>query len=364
MKYIAILLFIFVIAVSTATAQIELLSGSYFPAEFEFSELAKITAQENIEDSARLTKVEDKELITDVGFVKYARRAYTTPDKGTLSIEIFTLLDKRAAYSLQTLLRTGDLQDGPPGDIFTTTPNGLLFSHGRFWVRIKGAGVPADLIKRVAVSISNRMGTARSKPPSLISHLPKSGFDRTSLRYYPGVTAFRAYSGKVGGTPLKIELDAEIAQARYTLNGRTGTLSLISFPTKEIAEDFFAELSAQPAEKKGGEKSFAKKAGPIVGILVGPFDPASANRILGTIQYSYSVKWVHEKGQNQKTTWGVPVGILSTVVKSLFFVVLLFAASILVGIGFAIFRVFLKKRAPRHSPDGQDPDEMTRLKMQ
>jgi hypothetical protein len=363
MKQIIFLIIILVIATSTAAAQIELISGNFFPADLEFGELEKITSQESFEDTAHLAKVEDKGLITDVGFVKYAERVYSTTGKGSLSIEIFTLLDNRAAYSLLTLLRTGSIQDGPPGNIFTTTDDGLRFSQERYWVRIKAARTPPDLVKRIAFSISNRIGPDRSKTPSLVSHLPKLGLDRNSLRYYPGETSFKTYSNQVGGTPIKIDTDAEIAQAQYTLNGHTGTLSLISFPTKEIAEDFFAVLSGKQAEKINGQRTFAKKAGPIVGILDGPFDPGSADKILNAIHYSYSVKWMDDKGKGHKTVWGVPVGILSTVVKSLFFVGILFAASILVGIGFAIFRVFLKKRAPKRSPGEQDPEEMTRLRM-
>jgi len=349
---------------SAASAQIELVSGDYFPAELEFSELQKIRSHESFDDPAKLFKVDDGVLIKDVGFVRYAERVYSIAGKGSLSIQIFTLLDARAAYSLLTLLRTGNIQDGPPGDIFNTTADGLMFSQGKYWVRVKGTGAPEGLVRRIGVSISNRIGAGRTKLPSLISHFPKLGFDHTSLRYYPGVTAFQTYAEKVGGTPLKIDTDAEIAQATYTLNGHTGTLSLTSFPTKEVAEEFFAELSARQAEKKSSQKSFARRAGPIVGILDGPFDLDSANRILSAIHYSYSVKWVYEKGSGKKTAWGVPVGILSTVVKSLFFVALLFVGSVLVGIGFAIFRVVLKKRAPRRSPNEQDPDEITRLKMQ
>jgi hypothetical protein len=356
---ILVLLFCLLTAVPAATAQIELISGDYFPAELEFAELQKVTSEESFEDPGRLSKVADGALFADVGFVKYARRLYAAGDKGSVSIEIVTLLDMRAAYSLLTLLRTGPMQDGPPGDAFTTTADGIDFYQGKIWVRIKAAGSAGDLARRVATSVSNRIGPRRLKAPTLVSHFPKQGFDRSSLRYYPSVKTFESYSAKVGGRPLRAGADAEIAQAQYTLDNATGTLSLLSFPTKEVAEDYFSGLTGRQPGEKAGDKSYFKRAGPIVGILEGRFDAGTADKILRSIQYTYSVQWVYEKGNKPKTVWGVPTGILTTVVKSLFFVVLLFGCSILAGIGYALFRVFLKRR----SPDQKDPDEITRLRM-
>jgi hypothetical protein len=364
MRFITAILFILWMTASAATAQIELVSGDYFPAELEFVELQKVLSADHFEDPARLSEIRDGNLFFDVGFSKYSVRVYSVADKGTLSIEIVTLLDARAAFSLSTLLREGDIQDGPPGFLFTSAPGVIRFSQGKFWVRIQGRGTAEDLQKRVAISVSNRIGQARPKPPSLVSHFPKLGYDRSTLRYYPGIKAYEAFSRNLHAKQLQIDdVDAEIAQAQYTLDDRTGTLSLLSFPTPEVAEDYFARLTPKPDAKEGA-RLFAKRAGPIVGILEGPFSPGAADKILSTIQYSYSIQWVYEKGDKPKTIWGVPAGILGTVVKSLFFVAILFGVSIFLGICFAVTRVILRRRALKRSPDQPDINEITRLRMQ
>jgi hypothetical protein len=364
MKFILILFCILWIAASPATGQIELVSGDYFPAELEFGELQKVLSSDMFEDPARLAKIEDGSLFSDVGFSKYAKHVYSVANKGSLSVEIVTLLDARAAFSLLTLLRNSDLYDGPPGYLFTSTPDSIRFCQGKIWVRIRGHGTSEDLPKRVAISVSNRIGPVRPKPPSLVSHLPKQGYDRSTLHYYPGIKAYATYSRNAGGMQFRFDdIDAEIAQARYTLDNRTGTLSLLSFPTGEVAEEYFAGLARNP-DTKDGSKSYAKRAGPIVGILEGPFDPGTADTILRSIHYSYSIQWVYEKGNKQKTIWGVPAGILGTIVKSLFFVGILFGLSLLIGICFAVTRTILRRRSPKRSPDQPDPTEITRLRMQ
>ncbi len=191
--------------------------------------------------------------------------------------------------------------------------------------------------------------------------MPKLDYDSSTLRYYPGTKAFEDYSGIVGGTNLRLSSDMEIAQARYSQDNRTGTLSLLSFPTAEVAEEYFSGLTGPGSGQKAGNKTYLKRAGPIVAILEGSFDPGTADKILSPIQFSYSIRWVYEKNQ-PKTIWGIPGRILSTVVKSLFFVSILGGLSIIVGIGIALFR-FMWRRRSVPSTDHPDNNEMTRLKM-
>jgi hypothetical protein len=361
MKLAAFLFGCILATAPTVAAQIELVSGDYFPANQEFQDLQKVISEETFDDPARLSKVDDGGLLSDVGFQKYAKRVYSIANSDPLTVEILMLLDYRAAYSMLTLLRDGSIRNGPPGDYYTATTDGLHFAQGKQWVRIRGRNTPEDLARRVAISISNRIGSRRLKPPSLVSHLPGHGYDPLSLRYYPGVKAFESYSAKVGGTALQLSADMEIAQARYSLDGRNGTLSLLSFPTSEMAEAYYDTLSDLETVEKAGSRTYAKRAGPIVGLLQGPFEPASANKLLNAIKFSYSIQWVYEKDNKpQKVIWGIPVGILGTVVRSLFFVVLLGGISIIVGIIVAAIRFM---RAANRSLDEQERNEITRLRM-
>jgi hypothetical protein len=313
------------------------------------------------EDPAKLSKIAGGRLFSDLGFRKYAKRAYSVGGSVSLSIEVLTLLDDRAAYSALTILRNSAIQDGPPGDAFTRAEDGIRFAQGKEWVRIQGKGVPEDLVKRVAASITNRIGPRQLKPPSLVSHLPKTGYDPATLHYFPVAKAFEFFYGTgVAFAPFQLNSDMEIAQARYSVNNFTGSLYLLSFPTVEVAEAYFADLTATGSQKTV-DKTYAKRVGPLVGILSGSFDSGTADEILKGIQYKYSLRWVYEKSDKSKIVWGIPAGILGTVVKSFFFVVLLSVASIIFGIGVALIRVMIRQK---RLPDQPDKNEMTRLRMQ
>ena len=363
MKLPAFLLVGVWVTAAAAAAQVQMVSESYFPANLEFAEMHPTTSEETFEDPARLSKIDSGRLFADVGFDKYARRDYSVGTSGSLSVEVVTLRDARAAYSALTLLRGSDIQDGPPGDFFTAATDGMRFAQGREWVRIQGRDIPGDLLKRVASSVSNRIGSGRQKAPSLISHLPKLGYDARSLRYFPGMKAYRSYAGGATAEYLKPNSDAEMAQARYSLDDRAGMLFLLSFPTAQVAEEYFANLAGPQSAEKHGNGLYAKRAGPLVAILDGSFDPSSADRILSSIRFSYSVRWIYEKRVKPTIIWGVPTGILGTVVGSLFFVVLLCGVSMLAGVGFAVVRFVLRGYASDNSPDRLEQTEITQLRL-
>lgn len=363
MKYCVFLFSLIFAIISTATAQAELVSDGCFPADSEFAELHKIVLAESFVDSARLSKIYNGRLFSDVGFEKYAKRVYSLGNSGSLSIEVVTLRDTRAAYSILTLLRSDDIHDGPPGDFFTKAANGVRFAQGRQWVSIQEHAATADLGKRVAMSVSNRLGPRSPKPPSLVSHLPQFGYEPASLRYYPSIQSFQSYSASIKPKHFRLSSDAEIAQALYAADNHSGTLYLLDFPTNEVAEDYISGLTGTESAGTGEEEIYTKRAGPIVGVLEGSFDPGTADKILGSIKYNYLIKWVYQKSGKPKTVWGIPAGILTTVVKSLFFVVLLGVISIVVGIGFGIFRIFFRRYRSKRLPYQLDPDEMTRLRL-
>jgi hypothetical protein len=354
-------LFLFICALlpsATAIAQVEMTSDNVFPADTEFPELHR-SSNELFNDPAGLSKLDDGRLFEDVGFERYAKRNYAIGDSGSLSIEVVLLRDFRAAYSLLTLLRNSSIQAGPPGVVFTMASDGIRFAKRKEWVRIQASGVQEDLIKRIAFSISNRLGQGGHSLPSLVSHLPKLGFDPSSLRYFPGMKSFETYSRKTGGALFKLNTDMEIVQARYSLENHTGDLSLLSFPTTQAAEECFEELTISKSVEKNDSTMYARRVGPLIALLEGSLDPSSADRILSTIKHSYSISWL--KDNKPAVVWGIPTSILRTVVKSFFFVGLLCVVSVIAGAGLAFFRFFLRRRASNNILDRQS--EITHLRL-
>jgi len=349
------------LALPALQGQTQIVGTDYFPAQFEFQELQKVQTDEIIKDERSLTHVKDGALLADAGFEQYAVRTYSVADGGILSIEVVTLKDSKAAYSLLTLLRKSAVAPGPPGEFYSEDGSNLLFARGYYLVRFQGQG-PQGLEKRVATSVSNRIGRRETTLPSLISHFPQDGYDASSVHYFLGPRSYDSFSTSQSGNRLKFEPGMEVAQARYTLNNQAGMLSLINFPTHEMAEGYQESMGTPAAN--AGYRVYVKRAGPLLGVLEGSFDPATADNLLGSIHFTYAIKWIYDKNNRSTgTIWGVPMPILHTVVGGIVLVALLCMLSLAAGTGLALFRVWLRRYAPHNILDRPERTEMTRLKL-
>ena len=355
----------FLILLTTAIplrAQIELISDNYFPADLELEELQNVTSENRFSNSEQLSNIENGKLVSAVGFESYAERIYAVKDSGSLSIEVITLSDYRASYSLLTLLRHSEIVDGPPGDAFASSPGIILFCHGKRWIRIRGQSVSNSLLHRAATSVSNRIGTPQQKFPSLVAYLPALGMDTTSLQYFPGSKSFESYTAPASDNIIQPMYDMEIARAFYSAESQSGFFYLLKFPTPEIAEQYYSELSLDPssADSIG---MYLLRSGPLLCVLQGSFSTEYASDILSPIQYSYSVKWIYNKKAQSSTVWGIPVAILNSTVWSFFLVIVLCLSSILAGAGLAGIRLLIRHFIPGNPLDDPKRTEITRLKL-
>jgi hypothetical protein len=348
----------------TSPAQTEFVRGNFFPAEMEFKELGAVRSERTLENVASPDGIDGGTILVEAGCQRYATREYEVMGGGLLSVEVATLKDPKASYSALTLLRSSPVEEGPPGQFFAAAPGLLLFAQGNLFARIKSGD--ADLCRRVAVSVSNRIGPRDSSLPPLVKRMPPEGLDAASTRYFLGPEAFRAYGEQPKGFQLVPTRDLEIAQAKYAEAGTTGVLFVVSFPTNQVAQEFFDGLSgpdvrARPATTT---RTFAKRAGPLVAILEGTFEPEQADKILGSLEFQYSIRWIYDKNnRSSATVWGVPVAILGTVVRSLVLVALLCVGSIILGFCIAVFRILLRAYAPGNLLDRPERTEVIRLKL-
>jgi len=345
-------------AVWPLCAQTQLVSSNPFPAEMEFKELEAIQQERDLKAPDELSGLEHGQILIEAGLQRYAERIYRTPGSGRLAIEVMVLADSRGAYSLLSLFADARLAQGPPGDYVSAGADDLLVSAGNCLVRIR-ASAAGDLSRRVAVSVANRIGRRELKRPTLVGHVPGEHCDSDSARFFMGPKALESFGLPVAGVSLLIPPDAQAVQAVCAMQEQKGTLTLIGFPTIQLAEEYFdagAVLNRDPIRNSA---IYTRQTGTLVGILEGNFAPETADKTLGSIQFSYSIKWIFDRNSGQgRTIWGVPVRILGTVVRSLVFTALLCLISIAAGILIAGGRMYIRKRWGR-----ADDSDLIRLKI-
>lgn len=335
-----------------------------------FPEAAEINADSRISglvfnDAAGLVKITGGKLVADVGFVRYERVDYS--GVSPLSIEVFTLLDFKAAYSLLTLLRENPIQTGPPGDAFTAVNDGLMFSHSRFFVRILGKGAPKELLEKSAEAIVAKMMPSNGERPGLPDYFPADGYDASSLRYFPSPDAYKTWTrGKVPEY-IDTNYDMEIATARYFAESRSGTVFMLKFPTPELAEEYYDELAVSMPAVPGGLSIYARRAGTLVATLEGDFDPVSAGKLLSSVKFGYSMRWIYgdENASKGGVVWGIPSVILKAVAHSLIFSLIACVVAILIGLAIGAGRFALRQYKEKRHPKPllEDDTGHTRLNL-
>ena len=353
-----------VLAASCAlSAQSQITGGfpDYFP---EASEIGADSRAFSLafENAADLVKVKNGRLASNVGFTRYERADYS--GAAPLSIEVFTLLDSYAAYSLLTLLRDNHIHTGPPGAAYTIGDDVFLFARGRIFVRILGKGAPKELLERSAAAVSAKMGTSSGEPPRLPDYFPPDGYAADSMKYFPSPEAYKTWAGDKTPEYIDTNYDMEIAAARYSTGSYSGTFYLMKFPNPELAEGYYDDLAVLAPTVSVGLSLYAGRVGPLVAVLEGDFDPVSAGRLLSAVKFSYSMHWVYGEEPVANVIWGVPVVVLKAVVGSLIFSAIAVVAAILTGLALGGGRYALRQYKGKRSPQlFKDESGITRLNL-
>lgn len=139
----------------------------------------------------------------------------------------------------------------------------------------------------------------RGLAPILPEQLPREGLDAGSVTYAIGPAAYVREGGVVPASVMDFGADAEVVTARYG----GGTLTVISYPTPEIAQ---ARASAMASVLKSGvvpgpkDGERVKRAGPLVAMTSGNLSAAEADALLKKVQFEGTVAIDQLKPQESK----------------------------------------------------------------
>lgn len=125
-------------------------------------------------------------------------------------------------------------------------------------------------------------------PPSLPRYLPTAQLDPASVRYAIGPAAYARMGGEVPVNDIDFSQDAEAITAKYGPPNAQGTLTLIMYPTPQIAT---AHLNAIRAHETG---IATRRIGPMVAVVDAAYP--KAQELLQKIQFNDYVTINHPEG--------------------------------------------------------------------
>lgn len=154
-------------------------------------------------------------------------------------------------------------------------------------------------LKQLAAAIPAAVGS-EGVPPSLPHYLPARGLGADSVRYSIGPAAYASTGGVLPAALIDFSRDPEIVTAQYTTRAGKGTLTVLEYPTPQIAG---ARAKAIDAQLKQGAipgsnpaALAVKRNGPLVAITSGDFSSDEAQALLASVKYEAEVTIDHPEG--------------------------------------------------------------------
>lgn len=222
----------------------------------------------------------------------------------TLTLKALRFEDASGAYGAYSFYRHSGWPKVEIGTGGASDNNRVIFWVGNIFVDAQVPHVTAmtaselrELAKALPVPAGNK-----ALPPPVLSYLPQKNLDGQTTHYALGPAG---YAGPAGGdagvlpaSVVGFEHGAEVATASYTLRSNPAMLTIINYPTPQIAT---AQEQAITAYLKGGDSPqhpFTKalkdsnaaslevrRSGPLVAVVSGDAIQDEAHKLIDLVHY-------------------------------------------------------------------------------
>lgn len=295
------------------------LLGAIFP-----ETIGRGTPDESTRGTVTQVKAPDAELYAEFGFQEAEQAAYTSA-KGNFTITGWKVRDSTGALALFESRRPTDATPAQLAQISIKTPNGAMLAYGNFVFEYAGHTPARDEVDNLLVLLKQ---VERSPLPTLINYLPKESMVPNSQRYILGPVSLSRFAPAISPSLAAFHLSAEGETARYQTPKGEVTMTVLDYPTPNMARD------RQDAFLKAGMT--AKRSGPLVAVVTPPADPDAAELVLAKVQYQANL--------TRQVVGPAPAQGLANIVLTGFLLSgVVVAASILAGLWLGGSNALLKK---------------------
>ncbi|MBV8847214.1 MAG: hypothetical protein JO307_30760 [Bryobacterales bacterium] len=183
--------------------------------------------------------------------------------------------------------------------------------------------------------------------PVLKDDLPKNGLIPNSERYVVGPVSLERFQPAISPSVAAFHLGTEAQLGTYSTPKGPMVLAIYNYPTPAIAMERYNDFQKVPG-------AIAKRAGPLLAVIVQPPDADAAERLLAQVAYNINLMWNEQLGGPTVTDSAkmiLTIMVLAGIVLGL---------CLVAGIAFGGFRVVLRKLGWK----GPDSDMMITLRLE
>lgn len=232
----------------------------------------------------------------------------------TLSLKALSFQDVSGAYGAYSFYR----QNGwPKADIGTgaaSDKNRVLFWQGNTVVDATFSHVgpmSAAELRDLSKDLPTPQGN-RALPPPILAVLPQGSLEKQTTHFAQGPTAYTGAGGVLPAELVGFDRDAEAVTADYSLTSGPATLTLIDYPTPQMAEAQEKKIREYIKAGSGAQPAFPKpladsdqasleviRSGPIVALVSGDAIPDESHKLLAQVHYSAELTQMPQSRENE-----------------------------------------------------------------
>lgn len=239
-------------------------------------------------------------ILKEDGVSRFAAATYERAGRGPVEAFAFEFGDATGAYSAYTFLRSkmagarvsgAEAREGKGAGETSVSADGSLVWSGTAVLRVKGQMAAGELAALVAGL--PKVGGRRGLAPLLPTLLPRSGVEAASVRYAIGPVGYEAMGGVLSGGALGWDKSLEAATAAVGGKSGKGTLTLLLYPTPQIAGDRGRVIEKMVNDAGPGKLGTVKlrRVGPLVGMASGGFTAAQAEALVHGLHLNEEVSF-------------------------------------------------------------------------
>ena len=298
------------------------------------------------------------QVLVEDGFSDFASGTYKN-NVNTVTVRAMRFVDASGAYAAYTFYRIPGMAPEDIGQGGAANGDRVLFWNGATVVDAKFdhlTAMSAAALRELAGRVPKVSGSA-GVPPALPGFLPRTDLEPTHTRYSLGPQGYTRSGGVLPAALVDFSKSPEVLSGGFNLRSGEGTLTIIEYPTPQIAAERERAVAAylktgnQPQqpftaalESSNAQALATRRSGLLVAITSGEFDAADADKLLDKVNYEASVTWNNPAGYVPDTTKAARL-LVNVVTFCLITCGATFLLGIFLGGGRALYRIARGKPA-------------------
>jgi hypothetical protein len=231
---------------------------------------------------------------TDAALAGYRRSGET------LSLRALRFHDASGAYGAYSFYRQNGWPKEEIGSGATSNHNRVLFWLGNIVVDANFSHIgpmSGSELRELAGHLPIPGGNREIAPP-ILSDLPKDALDGQTTHYALGPAGYSGAGGVLPPDMVGFDRGAEAVTANYTLRSNTATLTIINYPTPQMAAAQEGRIRAyikagnqaqppwpQPLKDSDQASLEVRRSGPLLALVSGDVIPDEAHKLLAMVHY-------------------------------------------------------------------------------